>query len=216
MSVTILLAEDQTVMREALSSLIDQQPDMQIIGQADTGKMALQLAEKLEPDIIIMDVAMPDMNGIEATRLIKERLPNVKVVALSAHDNREYVLGMVKAGVSGYLLKDCAFEELTKAIATVMEGKSYLSPEIATIVLKAQAEDQKDAGRTVLNERDIELIRLLAEGRSARQIAQEGGLSIKTIEGRRRKIMKKLNIKNMAELVRYAIEQGFISAHPRG
>lgn len=139
MGVAILLAEDQIVMREGLSSLIGQRDDMEVVGEADNSKMALELAEELKPDVIIMDIAMPDVNGIEATCLIKEKMPNIKVIALSAHNNREYVMGMVKAGVSGYLLKDCAFEELIKAIEAVMQGKSYLCPEIATIILKVQA-----------------------------------------------------------------------------
>ena len=212
MSVRILLAEDQVVMREGLCSLIDQQSDMEVIGQADNGKIALELAEELHPDVIIMDVAMPDMNGIEATGLIKERFPDIKIVALSAHNNAEYVTGMIKAGVSGYLLKDYAFEELIKAIETVMQGKSYLCPEIATVVIRAQAGGRGHAGRESLSERDIKVIKLLANGCSARQIAQQEGLSVKTIEGRRRRIMEKLNLNSMADLIRYAIQQGLISA----
>ncbi|MHC4638469.1 MAG: response regulator transcription factor [Planctomycetota bacterium] len=212
MSVTILLAEDHIVMREGLRSLIDQQNDMKVVGEADNGKMALELAEELKPDVIIMDVAMPDMNGIEATGLIKEKMPDIKVIALSAYDNREYVMGMVKAGVSGYLLKDCVFEELVNAIETVVQGKSYLCPEIATIVLKAQADSQNRVERAVLNQRDINVIKLLTQGLSARQIAQQEGLSVKTIEGRRRRIMEKLSINNMPELIRYAMEEGLISA----
>lgn len=211
MGVTILLAEDQIVIREGLRSLIGQQNDMEVVGEADNGKIALQLAQEFNPDVIIMDVAMPEMNGIEATELVKEKMPDIKVIALSAHDNREYVMSMIKAGVSGYLLKDYAFEELVKAIETVMRGKSYLCPEIATIVLKAQADDQNSVEKAVLNQRDINMIKLLAEGKSARHIAQQEDLSIKTIEGRRRRVMEKLGIDNMAELIRFAIEKGLIS-----
>jgi len=121
------------------------------------------------------------------------------------------VMGMIKAGVSAYLLKNCAFEELVKAIETVVQGKSYLSPDIATIVLKKQVGAQDGTPRAVLNDRDKQLVRLLAEGRSARQIARQEGLSVKTIEGRRRRIMEKLNFTNMAQLIRYAIEEGYIS-----
>lgn len=212
MSVTILLVEDHQVMREALKSLIEQQTGMKVVGQADNGEKAVRLAEELGPDVIIMDVAMPGMNGIQATRLIKERLPGVKIIALSAYDHREYVMGMVKAGVSGYLLKDCAFEELAEAIEIVVQGKSYLSPDVATIVLKKQVCDQDAAPGAVLNDRDKKVVKLLAEGKSARQIAREEGLSVKTIEGRRRRIMEKLNISNTAQLVRYAIEGGLLSA----
>ncbi len=212
MSLRILLAEDHIVMREALSSMIDGQEEMHVVGQADDGKMAIELAEQLRPDVVVMDVAMPNMNGIEATRLIKKKLPDVKVVALSAYNNEEYVMGMIKAGVSGYLLKDCVFEELLKAIETVMQGKSFLSPEIAAVVIKTQIGDCERAAGAVLNDRDKKVVRLLAEGKTARQIAQEEGLSVKTIEGRRRRIMEKLNIASTAQLVRYAIEEGFISA----
>lgn len=216
MGVRILLAEDQIVMRDGLRSLIDQQNDMEVVGEAGDGKVALQLAEELKPDVIIMDVAMPDMNGIEATALIKEKLPDIRIIALSAHDNREYVMGMVKAGVSGYLLKDCAFEELIQAIKTVMPGKSYLCPEIASILLKAQADGQTSAEKGALNKRDIIVITLLAQGLSARQIAEQEGLSVKTIEGRRRRIMEKLGIDNLAELIRYAMEEGLVSVDPLG
>lgn len=215
MATTIMLVENHIIVREALSSLIDRQSDMKIVGQADSGQTASELAEKLKPNVIIMDVAMPDMNGIEATRLIKEKLPDTKVIALSAYDNREYVIGMAKAGVSGYLLKDCAFEELIKAVKTVMQGKSYLSPDITSIVLEFQAEKRDNAVKTVLNERDRQIVKLLAEGKTARQIAQQEGLSVKTIEGRRRKIMEKLKLNNAAGLVRYAMEEGFIASDRR-
>ena len=211
MKLRILLAEEHAVVREALCCMIDLRQNMQIVGHAGSGKAALELAQELRPDVVVTGVAMRNMNGIEATRLIKEKLPDTKIVALSAYDNEEYVMGMIKAGVSAYLLKNCAFEELVKAIETVAQGKSYLSPDIATIVLRKQIDNQDDAPRAVLNERDKKVVRLLAEGKSARQIAREEGLSVKTIEGRRRKIMEKLNFTNMAQLIRYAIEEGYIS-----
>lgn len=216
MSIKILLAEDQVVMREGLRSLIDQQADMEVVGEADDGKVAVDLARKLQPDVIIMDVVMPNMNGIEAAHLIKAKMPDVKIVALSVYDNREYVMGMVRAGISGYLLKDCAFDELLRAIQTVVQNKSYLSPDITAVVLDAQADEQTTSGysgdRAALSERDIQIIKLLAEGKSAREIAVRYNLSIKTIEGRRRRIMKKLNIESLAELVKYAIQKELISA----
>ncbi|HEC02199.1 MAG TPA: response regulator transcription factor [Phycisphaerales bacterium] len=211
MKLRILLAEEHAVVREALCCMIDLRQNMQIVGHAGSGKAALELAQELRPDVVVTGVAMRNMNGIEATRLIKEKLPDTKIVALSAYDNEEYVMGMIKAGVSAYLLKNCAFEELVKAIETVVQGKSYLSPDIATIVLRKQIDNQDDAPMAVLNERDKKVVRLLAEGKSARQIAREEGLSVKTIEGRRRKIMEKLNFTNMAQLIRYAIEEGYIS-----
>ena len=216
MSIKILLAEDQVVMREGLRSLIDLQADMEVVGEANDGQVAVDLARKLQPDVIIMDVAMPNMNGIEATHLIKAKMPDVKIIALSVHDNREYVMGMVRAGISGYLLKDCAFDELLRAIQTVVQNKSYLSPDITAVLLDAQADEQTTSGysgdRAALSERDIQIIKLLVEGKSAREIAVKYNLSIKTIEGRRRRIMKKLNIESLAELIKYAIQKEFISA----
>jgi len=216
MSIKILLAEDQVVMREGLRSLIDLQADMEVVGEADDGQVAVDLARKLQPDVIIMDVAMPNMNGIEATHLIKAKMPDVKIIALSVHDNREYVMGMVRAGISGYLLKDCAFDELLRAIQTVVQNKSYLSPDITAVLLDAQADEQTTSGysgdRAALSERDIQIIKLLVEGKSAREIAVKYNLSVKTIEGRRRRIMKKLNIESLAELIKYAIQKEFISA----
>ena len=215
MNLKILIAEDHLIVREGLHVLINQQADMEIVGEAENGKAAIELARKLKPDVIIMDVSMPGMNGIEATRQIKTEMPDIKVIALSAYDNREYVMGMVKAGVSGYLLKDCAFEELIGAIRTVLQNKSYLSPDAATVVLEAQSENQMSSGHTAhsaaLSEPDLELIKLLAEGKSAREIAEKNSQSVKTIEGRRRRIMKKMDVNSVAELVRYAIREGIVS-----
>lgn len=214
MSVKILLAEDHVIIREGLLTLINQQADMEVVAEADNGKAATELAKEFKPDVIIMDVAMSGMSGIEATRQIKAEMPALKVVALSAYDNREYVMGMIKAGVSGYLLKDCAFEELVKAIRTVLQDKSYLSPDVAKVVLAVECENQRvltyPANNASLSKLDCELIKLLADGKSAREIAEKHDLNIKTVEGRRRKIMKKLNINSMAELVRYAIRKGMV------
>ena len=215
MNLKILIAEDHLIVREGLHVLINQQADMEIVGEAENGKAAIELARKLKPDVIIMDVSMPGMNGIEATRQIKTEMPDIKVIALSAYDNREYVMGMVKAGVSGYLLKDCAFEELISAIRTVLQNKSYLSPDVATVVLESQSEIQSSTGNiahnATLSEPDLELIKLVAEGKTAREIAEKNNLSVKTIEGRRRRIMKKLHINNTAELVKYALREGMVS-----
>ncbi|MHC4510144.1 MAG: response regulator, partial [Planctomycetota bacterium] len=215
MGVRILLVEDHTVMREGLRSLINQQADMEVIGEADDGKDAVEMACQLQPDIVIMDVCMRGTNGVEATRQIKAKMPDLKVIALSAYDNREYIMGMAKAGMSGYLLKDCAFDELAGAIRTVLQNKSYLSPGVARVILDVQSETEGTHGPAVtggaLSESDRQLIRLLAEGRSAREIAEIDNLSIKTIEGRRRKIMKKMNVATIAELIRHAMREGIVS-----
>jgi len=214
MGVRILLVEDHVVMREGLRGLISQQADMEVVGEAGDGNEAVELARRLKPDIIIMDVRMQGMDGVEATQRIKEEMPDSKVVVLSAYGNREYILGMAKAGMSGYLLKDCAFEELVAAIRTVLQSKSYLSPAAARVILDAQTEIERTRNNPSrgdsLNEADRELIKLLAEGKSAREIAAAKSLSVKTVEGRRRRIMRRMNVTTIAELTRYAIREGIV------
>jgi DNA-binding NarL/FixJ family response regulator len=162
-----------------------------------------------------MDVRMQGMDGIEATGRIKAEMPDCKIVALSAYANREYVMGMAKAGTSGYLIKDCAFDELVGAIRTVLQNKSYLSPSAARVILDAQSrtEGTYSTSRqdTSLSESDREMVRLLAEGKSAREIAATNNMSIKTVEGRRRRIMKKMNVATIAELIRYAVREKIVS-----
>lgn len=215
MGARILLAEDHIVMREGLRGLISQQADMEVVGEANDGEQAIELARQLRPDVIIMDVRMRGIDGVEATRQIKAEMPDLKVVVLSAYDNREYIVGMAKAGMSGYLLKDCAFEELVGAIRTVLQNKSYLSPAAATVILDAQSEVEATQGAFLhnasLSESDREIIKLLAEGKSAREIAATNNLSIKTIEGRRRRIMRRMNVATIAELTRYAVREGIVS-----
>lgn len=215
MGIRILLVEDHTVMREGLRGLISRQTDMEVVGEADNGERAVELARQLKPDVIIMDVRMRGIDGIEATRQIKAEMPGVKVIVLSAYDNREYIIGMAKAGISGYLLKDCAFEELVGAVRTVLQDKSYLSPSVARVILDAQSQTEGPHIVSVedgtLSESDRELVRLLAEGKSAREIAATNNVSIKTVEGRRRRVMKKMNVATMAELIRYAVKERMVS-----
>ena len=179
----------------------------------------MTLVREFIPHVVIMDVNMPDLNGIEATRQILSEYPEMKVIALSMHADRRFVLNMLKAGAHGYLLKDCAFDELVTAIQTVNAGKSYLSPDVATVVLDIQSNDAGDGGLGVnvssaLDQRDRELIRLIAEGKSARDIAELKGQSVKTIEGRRRRVMQRLNIDSMVGLVKYAIRNRLVSVEP--
>lgn len=210
MTIKILLAEDHAIVREGLCAMIEKESDMEVVGEAQDGLEAVQQAQELAPDIVIMDVSMPGMNGIVATRQIKATMSNIKVLALSVHDRREYVLDMLDAGVSGYLLKDCIGSELIRAIHRVMKGESYLSPKIATIVLD-ERNDKNHLSDVVLNEREQKLLKLLAEGKSAKEIAKQNNANIKTIEAQRRRIMKKLEIENMAGLVKYAIREGWVS-----
>ncbi len=213
--VRILLADDHKLFRQGLRALIDKNDELNVVGEARNGREAIQMAAKSSPRVVIMDISMPDMNGIEATRRIAERNPSIKIIALSMHSNRRLVLEILKAGARGYLLKDCAFEELMTAIRTIMDGKIYLSPEISDTMIKDYIRNstQKKDGSvfSILSSREQEVLQLLAEGRTAKQIAYKLDLSVKTIETHRQKIMNKLGIHSIAEMTKYAIREGLTS-----
>jgi len=214
MKIKVLLADDHKIFRDGLRSLIEKEPEMEVVAEAENGRKAARLAEKLAPDVIIMDVSMPDMNGIEATRTITSATPDVKLIALSMHSDRRFVLGMLEAGAAGYLLKDCAFEELAGAIRQVARGNSYLSPKIADVVVKGYLnKGTQFAPEEVspLTSREREILQLIAEGLSTKEIASHVCLSIKTVETHRRNIMEKLNIRSIAELTKYSIREGLVT-----
>ncbi len=211
MSVKILLADDHRIMREGLRSLIEKKPDMEVVAEAENGRMTVQLARRLRPDVVIMDVAMPDMNGMEATHRIIDGSSGVKVIALSVHSDRRFVAGMLSAGASGYLLKDCAFEELEHAIHAVILNRIYLGNGIANIVVGDYVSHLRKSDSpafSVLTAREREVLQLLAEGKTTKQIASCLSVSIKTVETHRRQIMDKLNLDSIAELTKYAIREG--------
>ena len=205
MKTKVLLADDHKIVRDGLCSLINQQSNMEVIAAASNGRDAVKLAMKIKPDVVIMDITMPDLNGFEATRQIISELPGTKVIALSMHSDRKYVTGMLEAGASGYLLKDCAFQELAKAINSVGANHTYLSPAIAGVVIKAHPNGLK---RSSLSPREREIVQLLAEGKTARQISETLHIGVKTVETHRHNSMEKLNIHSTAELVKYAIREG--------
>ncbi len=209
----IVLADDHSLFREGLKSLLQENPDIDIIGETGDGRGAVRLCRDLSPDIIIMDVAMPELNGVEATRQIVKECPGVKIIAVSMHSSRRFVLDMLHAGASGYLLKDCAFTELTLAISAVQANQVYLSPSIASVVVEkiAVTGDSKNYVVSKLTPREQEILQLLAEGRNSLEIADRLHLSVKTIQTHRRNIMEKLNLHNLAELTKYAIREGLIS-----
>ena len=214
MSIRILLADDHKIVRNGLRTLIGKEAGMEVIGEAENGRKALKMAEKIRPNVVIMDVTMPDMNGIEAARKIVTEVPGVKVIALSMHSDRRFVLGMLEAGASGYLMKDCAFDELAKAVRSVATGQTYLSPSIADVLVKGyldKVNEKISAARSPLTEREREILQLLAEGRSSKEIAAHLGVSVKTVETHRRNMMQKLNMRSVAELTKYAIREGLIS-----
>jgi len=212
--ISILLADDHKIIRDGLRALIEKQPDMEVVADADNGRAAVELATKLRPRVVVMDVSMPDLNGIEATRQILSALPETKIIALSMHSDRRFVTEMLKANACGYLLKDCAFEELIRAIETVVSNHTYLSPGIADLVVEDfvhKPTGERASVFSVLTNREREVLQLLAEGKTTKQIAADCHVSVKTIETHRQHIMEKLNIHSVAELTKYAIREGLTS-----
>ncbi len=214
MTARILLADDHRIMREGLLSLFEKEDDLEVVGEAENGRQAVRLARELAPDVVVMDVAMPDLNGIEATRQVLAELPATKVLALSMHKNKQFVIEILKAGASGYVLKDGAFDELVHAIRAVLANRFYLSPEVTGAVIDDAVHflpPEPGSASLRLSSREREVLQLLAEGRSTRQIAQHLNISIKTVETHRQHIMQKLDLHSVAELTKYAIREGLTS-----
>jgi DNA-binding NarL/FixJ family response regulator len=212
-STSVLLADDHQLMRQGLRSMLDEQENLRVVGEADEGRTAVRLAKELRPDLVIMDVTMPDLNGIDATRQIRSENPRVKVIALSMHAERQFVMEMLGAGASGYLPKDCPFDELLAAISAVIRGDTFLSPKVTGLLVKEVVGGVPEAGAFcgTLSPREREVLQLVAEGKSSKEIALMLHLSSKTVEGHRRQIMDKLKLYSVAELTRYAIREGVTS-----
>ena len=220
----VLLADDHRIVREGLRSLLEAQDDIEVVAEAADGRQALEMAAEHEPDIVVMDVAMPQLNGIEATRRLVSDQPETKVVALSMHSDRRYVSEALKAGASGYLLKDGAFDELVSAIRAVVANKVYLSPRVAGVVVDAYVRrlPGEDAGNAhperrdgnafhKLTVREREVLQLMAEGFATKEIAARLHVSVKTVETHRRQLMDKLQLYSVAEVTKYAIREGLTS-----
>lgn len=217
MRTKILLADDHQILRQGLVALLTKERDLEVVGEASDGRTAVRLAMELQPAVVVMDVAMPDLNGIDATRQILAELPQVKIIALSMHADKRFVMGMLKAGATGYLLKHCALEELVNAIRVIRSNRIYLSPDIAGTVVEDylhQAKTVDDSAFAVLTLREREVLQLYAEGKITRQIAELLHLSIKTVESHRKQIMEKLGSQSFAELIKYAIREGLTSLEP--
>jgi DNA-binding NarL/FixJ family response regulator len=217
MRTKIILADDHKIIREGLRSLIEKQLDMEVIAEAQDGLTTVNLVQKLQPDVVIMDIGMPEMNGIDATTKITTEYKNVKVIALSMHSDRRFVMQMLKAGAAGYLLKDSAFEELVSAIHAVIAKQHYLSQKITDVVVQEYLQNLPRNESTVFNvltAREREVLQLIAEGKSTKQIASVLNVSVKTIETHRQQIMEKLDMHSIAQLTKYAIREGLTSLEP--
>ena len=202
------------MVREGLRGLLENQPDMEVIAEAGDGRAALRLIQETSPDVVVRDVVMPDLNGIEATRQVIVRAPGVKVIALSMYSDTRFITGMLSAGASGYVLKDCAVEELVQAIHTVVENQTYLSPGITQIVVRDyidHLDKMRPSAFSLLTAREREVIQLLAEGMTMKEIAYQLDLGVKTVETHRQQIMEKLDTHSIAELTKYAIREGLTS-----
>jgi DNA-binding NarL/FixJ family response regulator len=211
----IVLAEDHTILREGLRALLEADPSFEIIGEAQNGREAVRCVERLEPDLLLMDLSMPRMSGMDAIREIKSRYPEIKIIALTVHKTEEYLLTTLKAGADGYVLKDATHDELVMAIKNVMGGKSYLSPGVSEKVIEGYLE-----GRSVhrslspwetLSQREREVLKLIAEGFKNKEIAEDLCISLKTVEKHRANLMKKLDLHNAAALTVYAVQKGLVN-----
>ena len=213
--ITVLLAEDHTIVREGFRKLLESDKDVHVVGEAETGRQAVQMSLKLRPDVVLMDIAMPQLNGLEATRQILKTLPGTKVLILSAHSDDVYVEQAVRVGVAGFLIKQTSSHMLSKAIREVQNGKAFFSPSIAKRLDRDYQKSPATGGLVKkksarMTSREVEVLQLIAEGNANKQIAAKLGISMKTVEKHRDNLMRKLDVHDTAGLTRYAIEAGII------
>jgi len=210
----ILIADDHQIVRDGLKNILHSEIDLHVIAEASNGREAIKLASQLRPDLVIIDIAMPELNGIEATKQIIREMPDVKIIALSMHSDKIFIQGMFKAGASGYLLKNCAQQELIEAIRTVEINRKYISRDISDVLIGDYVDSlssSKENETSELSDREREILQLIVEGHSTREVADKLFISHKTVESHRKNIMEKLNIFNLPELTKYAIRTGLIS-----
>jgi DNA-binding NarL/FixJ family response regulator len=214
MSIKILLVDDHAIVRQGLRSLLEKEPDIEVVGEAEDGRKAIELTRELLPDVVVMDITMPNLNGVEAARLITQELPKVKVIALSMHSDRTFIVSMLKAGASGYILKECLSDELVEAIRTVAGDGWYISRRITGVVMGDYVNrllETTESPLEILTDRELQVLQPVVEGKSTKQIALELHVSTKAIEATRRKIMEKLDVHSIPELVVKSIQWGLIS-----
>lgn len=210
----IVIVEDHTILREGLKALLSSDPDFDVVGEAEDGRVAIQCVERLKPDIALMDLTMPRMHGIEAIREIKRVIPETRVLVLTVHKNEEYILATFEAGAEGYVLKDASHAELVAAIKAVLKGKPYISPAISESVLKGYLESKRSlrvpSSWDALTPRERQILKLVAEGYKNREIADMLCISVKTVEKHRTNLMNKLHLHNVSALTAFAMEKGLI------
>jgi DNA-binding NarL/FixJ family response regulator len=212
--IRVLLVDDHELVREGLRSILERESDVEVVGEASSGRAAVALARTLAPDVVVMDVAMKDSNGIEATRQLRSAWPDLKVIALSSHADSRYVNAMLDAGACGYVLKANAFDDLRRALVAAQQGKSYLCPDVTETVVGAslrKPESEPDPSHASLSPREKEVLQLLAEGLSSPEIGQRLFIATTTVESHRRNVMRKLRIHSVADLTKYAIREGLTS-----
>ncbi len=211
----VVIAEDHAILRDGLKSLLTSSMDFDVVGEAEDGREAIKCVERLKPEIIIMDLSMPRMNGMEAIREIKRVFKDIKVLVLTVHKDEEYILATFKAGADGYVLKDSSYHELIMAIKSVLMGKRYISPGISEKVLEGYLEGRErlkaKTSWETLTPREREILKLIAEGYKNKEIAEELCISVKTVEKHRSNLMEKLNLHNVQSLTSFAIEKGLVS-----
>ena len=215
--ITVLLAEDHTVVREGLRKLLELEADLEVVGEAKTGRLAVALVKKLLPAVIVMDIAMPELNGLEATRQILKVLPTARILMLSAHNDDAYIHNAIESGAVGFLLKQTSTQDVCRAIREVHKGKTFFSPAISRRLERLQAQSPERAGgrhppAAALTSREMEVLQLIAEGKANKETAAELGIGMKTVEKHREHLMAKLDIHDTAGLTRYAIGAGVIES----
>ncbi len=212
MSIRILIADDHQLFREGIANLLSASLQIEIIAQAENGQEAIEKAKNLKPDIIIMDLSMPVINGVDATRILHKELPETRVLVLSMHCDKHYIKEALEAGASGYLFKNCTYDQLIEAVNTVYRGKKYLSDKITEVLIQdyLSKEEKVCDNSQELSERESEILKLKAEGKSTREISDMLFISVKTVGTHKQHILEKLNLKSIADLIKYAIKKGIV------
>jgi two-component system, NarL family, response regulator NreC len=212
MGIKVLIADDHQLFREGLVNLLSSASDIEVIGEAKDGPETTEKAISLQPDVVLIDIGMPRMNGIEATKIIKKKFSQIKIIAVSMHSDKQFVKGILEAGADGYLLKNCTYRQLTDAIYSVISGRKYLSDEITGMVIRGYLEPSEatNDSEPELSERENEILKLYAEGKSTREISEKLFISIKTVGTHKQHIFEKLDLRSNADMVKYAIKKGLI------